>query len=328
MFGTSDAGLYVNEYAVTDIYGVANFYDVLQGDYILEEVNTPPQYVVPSAQNVKINWNEVTLTYFDNALKKFRVDVQKSDKETETSQGNASLSGAVYGIYKGDQLIDRYTTDNNGRFTTTDYICGNDWTIREISPSEGYLLDRTVYPVGAEAEQYTLEYNSTANDVFESVIKGNIAIIKHSNDGSTQIETPEVGAEFEVFLKSAGGYNEAKPSEKDLLVCDENGFAKTKDLPYGIYTVKQTKGWEGNELMSAFDVYIAKNDQTYRYLINNATFESYLKVIKIDAETGNVIPYAGAGFQLYDPNGNLITQSLHTPHLLLLTRFIRTRKVI
>ena len=71
--------------------------------------------------------------------------------------------------------------------------------------------------------------------VTEDVIKGNIAMIKHSDDGSTQIETPEVGAEFEVYLKSSGSYANAVETERDYLTCDENGFAQTKDMPYGIY---------------------------------------------------------------------------------------------
>lgn len=131
-----------------------------------------------------------------------------------------------------------------------------------------------------------MEYNSAKNDVNEQVIKGNIAIIKHTDDGETGIETPEEGAVFEVFLKSAGSFEQAKESERDKLVCDENGFAQTKDMPYGIYTVKQTSGWEGRELMKPFDVFISSDGQTYRYLINNANFESYIKVVKKDAETG------------------------------------------
>lgn len=138
-----------------------------------------------------------------------------------------------------------------------------------------------------------MEYNTTANDVTEQIIKGRIAIIKHTDDGETQLETPEAGAEFAVFLKAAGSYDSAKASERDYLTCDENGFAETKALPYGIYTVHQTKGWDGRELLADFDVYIAKDGQTYRYLANNRNFESYIKIVKVDAETGKVIPLAG-----------------------------------
>ena len=241
-----------------------------------------------------------------------------------TAQGDASLAGAVYGIYKGEELIDTYTTDKNGQFTTKYYVCGNDWTVREISPSEGYLLDRTIHKVGAEPELYTVEFNSTANDVTEQVIKGNIAIIKHTDNGETQIETPETGAAFEVFRKAAGSFDAAKETERDILTCDENGFAQTKDMPYGIYTVRQTSGWEGRELMKPFDVFISKDGQTYRYLINNANFESYIKVVKKDAETGNTIPYAGAGFQIYDPNGNLVKMTFTYPEVTTIDTFYTT----
>ena len=88
-------------------------------------------------------------------MKKWNVTVTKSDSETGTPQGDASLGGAVYGIYKGEQLIDRYTTDANGQFTTKYYVCGDDWSVREITPSEGYLLDESSHHIGAEAVSYT-----------------------------------------------------------------------------------------------------------------------------------------------------------------------------
>ena len=327
LYGTSLSGLPVDEYAVTDANGVARFEDVLisgSAPYTVEEVDTAIRYVVPASQTAPIEWEKVTSRTFNNVLKKFQVTVTKSDAETGTAQGDASLAGATYGIFKGEELIDTYVTDANGQFTTKYYICDDDWTIKEISPSEGYLLDPTVHHVGAEPQLYTVEYNSTANDVNEQVIKGNISLIKHTDDGETQIETPETGATFEVFLKSAGNYEAAKETERDILTCDENGFAQSKDMPYGIYTVRQTSGWEGRELMKAFDVFINKDAQTYRYLINNANFESYIKIVKKDAETGKTIPYAGVGFQIYDPNGNLVTMTFTYPEITTIDTFYTT----
>lgn len=322
LYGTSLSGLAVDEYAVTDSTGKAVFSDVLIGTgYTLEEVDTAIRYVVPEQQTAAVEWNTVTNKSFTNILKKWNVTVTKSDAETGLPQGDATLAGAVYGIYKGDQLVDTYTTDANGQFTTKYYVCGDDWTIREITPSEGYLLDSTVYPIGAEAKNYTVEYSTTANDVTEQIIKGRIAIIKHTDDGETQLETPEAGAEFAVFLKATGSYESAKASERDYLICDENGYAVTKDLPYGIYTVHQTKGWDGRELLADFDVYISKDGQTYRYLANNRNFESYIKIVKVDAETGKVIPLAGAGFRLYRPDGSLITQTFTYPEVTTIDTF-------
>ena len=314
LYGTSLSGLPVDEYAVTDSSGVARFENVLIGSgYVLEEVDTPIRYVVPEAQTATIEWNKITDKTVNNVLKKFRVTVTKSDVETGTPQGDGSLAGAVYGLYKGDTLIDSFTTDENGQFTTGYYVCDSDWTVREISPSEGYLLDSTIHHVGAEPELYEIERNHTANDVTEQIIKGDIAIIKHTDDGETQIETPEEGAEFLVYLEAAGSYENAKESERDVLICDENGFAQSKKLPYGTYIVHQTKGWEGRELMDDFEVYIAQDGQTYRYLINNANFASFIKVVKVDAETGVTIPYAGAGFQIYRPDGSKVEMTFTYP---------------
>lgn len=318
LYGTSLSGIPVDEYAVTDHMGVATFSDILiSGDtpYILEEVETADRYVVPAEQDVTINWKDVTNATFHNVLKKFRVIVTKTDRETGTPQGDSTLAGAVYGIYQGEELIDTYTTDKNGSFTTKYYVCGDDWTIREIEPSEGYLLDETVYHVGAEAKNYTVEFNTASNDVTEQVKKGKVSIIKHTDDGSTQIETPESGAEFQIYLKSAGGYDNAKDSERDTMICDENGYAETKDLPYGIYTVHQTKGWKGREMIDDFDVFIQRDGHIYRYLINNRLFESYLKIVKKDAETGKTIPLEGAGFQIYDESGKLVTMKYTYPEV-------------
>ncbi len=327
LYGTSLSGYPVDEYAVTNAKGVAKFENVLisgNTPYTLEEVDTAIRYVVPASQTAPIEWNKVTNRSFHNILKKFNVTVTKTDAETGKPQGDASLAGAVYGIYKGEELIDTYTTDANGQFTTKYYICDNDWTIREISPSEGYLLDTTIHKVGAEPELYTVELNSTENAVNEQVIKGNISIIKHTDNGETQIETPEEGAVFEVYLKAAGSYEAAKETEHDTFTCDENGFAQSKDMPYGIYTVKQTSGWEGRELMKPFDVFINQDGQTYRYLINNANFESYIKIVKKDAETGKTIPYAGAGFQIYDPSGSLVSMTFTYPEVTTIDTFYTT----
>ena len=318
LYGTSLSGANVDLYATTNADGVATFTNVLvSGDklYTLEEVDTADRYVVPKKQTAPIEWNKVTQRSFDNVLKKWNLTVTKTDAETKSAQGDATLAGAVYGIYNNGKLVDKYTTDKNGSFTTSYYLCGDNWTLKEIEPSEGYLLDETEYHIGAEAKKYTLENNSVSIGVTEDILKGKIAIIKHTDDGSTKIETPEKGAEFQVYLKSSGSYAKAKESERDTLVCDEYGFAETKDLPYGTYTVHQTKGWNGTEFISDFDVFVSENNKTYKYLINNASLESYVKIIKVDSETGKQIPYAGAGFQIYDSNGNKVTMKYTYPNV-------------
>ena len=289
--------------------------------YTISEKNVPIKYVVPASQTVTLTADETTSVTFENVLKKFTLEVTKKDSEKAEKQGDASLAGAVYGVFKDSVLIDEYTTDENGYFKTKEYVCGN-YTVQEISPSEGYLLDKTVYSVGAEAENYSIEHNPISMTVTEDVIKGNITIIKHSDDGSTQIETPEVGAEFEVYLKSSGSYEAAKDSEKDYLVCDENGYAATKKLPYGIYVVHQTKGWESTEYMEDFEVVISENEKEYFYLLNDAVKKSFVKIVKKDAETGNVIPVSGIGFKVWDcANSEYISQKIYYPSEMILDTF-------
>lgn len=440
LYGTSLSGLEVDEYAVTDENGVARFEDVLisgENQYTIEEVDTAIRYVIPDAQTVSIQWDQVAERSFYNVLKKFTVTVTKTDSETGEPQGDASLAGAKYGIYKGGEQIDVYYTNENGQFTTKEYICDTDWIIQEIEPSEGYLLDTTIHPVGADPGLYVVEHNTTSNDVTEEIIKGNIRLIKHidaededvetvpeepessteseatesdleekelpaeapsaeesiegtessnveneqaevdsnsseetvpqdpedtlssaadaeagtetpdtdtsqteteSEDSSTSepvtpgdieasggegvIEQPEEGAVFEIYLASAGSYDATKESERDLLVTDSDGIAISKDLPYGLYRVHQTEGMEGQAFVPDFTVYISTHGQTYSYILNNQTINSFIRIEKHDAETGKIIPAAGVGFQIRDlSTGELISQTIYYPTPVTLNTF-------
>lgn len=297
----------------TNSKGEFELTDLFPGSYTVTEI-TDSKYEPQKSQTVKVESGKTATVTFKNVLKKWNLTVTKTDAETKSAQGDATLAGAVYGIYNNGKLVDKYTTDKNGSFTTSYYVCGDNWTLKEIEPSEGYLLDETEYHIGAEAKKYTLENNSVSIGVTEDILKGKISIIKHTDDGSTKIETPEVGAEFQVYLKSSGSYTKAKESERDTLICDEYGFAETKDLPYGTYTVHQTKGWNGTEFIADFDVFISENNKTYKYLINNASLESYVKIVKVDSETGKQIPYAGAGFQIFAPDRNKVTMKYTYPN--------------
>ena len=302
----------------TDSDGTAIFTDIPVFDssndpivYTVSENDVPVKYVVPAEQTVTLEADETVEVTFENKLKKFTAEVTKKDSENVTAQGNASLAGAVYGLYCGDERVATYTTDENGYFRTDEFVCGN-YTLQELSPSEGYLLNDEIYNIGAEPENYSIEVNPTSLDVTEDVKKGNIAIIKHSDDDENVVENLEMGAEFEIFLKSAGSFDAAKESEKDYLITDKNGFAVSKLMPYGVYTVRQTKTVNDAEFVSDFDVFIAENEKTYEYILNNKPFKSYIHVTKLDAETGKVIPYEGAGFQIFDAKNNLVNMGVDT----------------
>lgn len=271
--GASLSGLPVDEYAVTDSTGKAVFSDMLIGTgYVLSEVDTDVRYVIPEDQTAAVEWSKVTHKSIHNVLKKWNATVTKSDSATGTPQGDAKLSGAVYGVYKGGQLVDTYVTDGNGQFTTVYYACGDDWTIREITPSEGYLLDSTVYPVGAEPQRYTAEYNPIALDVTEQVIRGGVALTKVDKDYP---ENKLEGAVFEVYRDS--NRNQELDAEDELLGTMEElggGEYALTGLCYGGYFAKEAQAPEGF------------------YLDENA----YYFAITTDGETVTVENEAGKGF--------------------------------
>lgn len=295
----------------TDKNGEFTLNNIPAGTYTVTE-HAMVEHVQPKSQTVTVRVNQTAEVKFHNILKKFSVEVTKKDSEKGKEQGDATLKGAVYGLYNNGELVKEYTTDEDGKFTTDYEICGSKWTLKELVPSEGYNLDKTVYEIPAGAENFKIELNTIKKDVYEPVIKGTISIVKHV-DGESQIETPEEGAEFQVYLKSAGSYDKANPDERDVLVCNEYGFAKTKKLPYGVYTVHQIKAWEGKKFLNDFDIFISKNNKEYPILAINPTITTYLKIVKADAETHKTITRAGTGYQIYDPEGNLISMKFTYP---------------
>lgn len=253
------------------------------------------------------------------------------------ASGNASLAGAefTFRYYDGQYATAAeaeasgaptrtwvFKTNNRGIINLLDTslkISGNDLffaennyptlplgtlLIQETKAPEGYLIDPTVY-VRNITPDGTLEAVNSYNApvVQEQVIMGRIQIVKHTDTGITKVETPEVGATFNIYLVSAGSYDAAPASARAQLTIDKDGFAISPYLPYGLYAVEQTSGWEGSKLMEPFTVMIGENGKTYSYIINNQRFYSYLKVVKVDAITGVAIPAAGVGFQIIDPDG-------------------------
>lgn len=430
---------------VTGPDGTIRVDNLQAGNYTVTE-KAPDKYVQPESQQVTIYPGRTSSVSFSNILKKFTVEMEKVDSATGEAQGDSTLDGAVYGMFKGETLLDTYTTANGGKFTTKEYPCGPDYSIREISPSEGYLLDETVYPVGAEPGNFTLENNSIPMTATEDVILGSIAITKHTDqpaipdqeepapqsdapaeesnpaesvpvedvpveepaesnsveeaptssssgisestpvpedaDASSsqpeesaesgptaesaeepspesspapesepqpapsvssvpeiipaaaslaskapvlplsaaassddvQIEQPEEGAQFQIYLASAGSYENAKETERDLLTTDSYGFARSKDLPYGLYIVHQTKGAEGQKFVPDFSVFISEHGKTYYFILNNPTFTSLIRFEKKDAESGKIIPLAGTAVKIRNADtGEWVVQHINYP---------------
>ena len=303
--GASLSGLPVDEYAVTDSTGKAVFSDVLIGTgYVLSEVDTDVRYVIPEDQTAAVEWSKVTHKSIHNVLKKWNATVTKSDSATGTPQGDAKLSGAVYGVYKGGQLVDTYVTDGNGQFTTVYYACGDDWTIREITPSEGYLLDDTVYPVGAEPQRYTAEYNPIALDVTEQVIRGGVNLTKVDKDYP---ENKLEGAVFEVYRDS--NRNQELNDEDELLGTMEDlggGEYALTGLCYGGYFAKETKAPEGFYLdESAYYFAITTDGETVT--VENEAGKGFLNAAQVGSlrivKTSSDGKLAGFSFRVTGANG-------------------------
>ena len=420
---------------VTGPDGTIRVDNLQAGNYTVTE-KAPDKYVQPESQQVTIYPGQISSVNFSNILKKFTVDMEKVDSVTGEAQGDSTLDGAVYGLFKGETLLDTYTTANGGKFTTKKYPCGPDYSIREISPSEGYLLDETVYPVGAQPGNFTLENNSIPMTATEDVILGSIAITKHTDQPATpeqeepvpqlevpteesnpaesapaesnpigeapasssseipestpmpeesaeseapaepaeepssesspapesqpepapsastvpqlvpavaslaskasvlplsaaasgdevQIEQPEEGAEFQVYLASAGSYENAKETERDLLITDSYGFAQSKPMPYGLYVVHQTAGAEGQKFVPDFSVFISEHGKTYYYILNNPTFTSLIRFEKKDLESGKIIPLAGTAVKIRNADtGEWVVQHINYPSPIDINTFV------
>ena len=303
--GTSTTGIAVEEYAITNAEGVAIFEDIPLGDnYVLEEVETAERYVVPAKQNVKVEWEYVTEASFNNVLKKFNLVLTKTDAEKGGAQGDATLEGAVYGIYKDGELLKSYTTDANGKFTTDYFVCGEGYTVKEITPSKGYLLDETVYTLDVDADNYTIEKNTESLAVTEQVIKGTVQLTKVDKDFP---ENKLTGAEFEVYVDTN---NDKKLDANDTLLGKltevERGIYNMSGLVYGGYFVKETVAPKGFILDSnAYYFEIAENGKTV--VVENEAGKGFvnvsqsgsLKIVKTSSD-GKV---EGFSFRVTSENG-------------------------
>lgn len=303
--GTSITGIVVEEYAITNAEGVAIFEDIPVGDnYVLEEVETAERYVVPAKQNVKVEWEYVTEASFNNVLKKFNLVLTKTDAEKGGAQGDATLEGAVYGIYKNGELLKSYTTDANGKFTTDYFVCGGGYTVKEITPSKGYLLDETVYTPDVAADNYAIEKNTESLAVTEQVIKGTVQLTKVDKDYP---ENKLTGAEFEVYVDTN---NDKKLDANDTLLGKlteaERGIYNMSGLVYGGYFVKETVAPKGFILDSnAYYFEIAENVKTV--VVENEAGKGFVNVsqsgsLKI-VKTSSDDKVEGFSFRVTSENG-------------------------
>jgi hypothetical protein len=255
------------------------------------------------------------------------ITITKEDSETGAiAQGDATLTGAVYGLYARSNIVhpDGHTgilytagtlvatfpaTDENRQARLDNLYLGN-YYVKEITPSTGYLLDTKEYDVAVTYEGQDVPNVVRTSTVTEDVIKGNIRLVKHLQEkdpsAASRPQVPEVGAEFDIILKSSG-------VTYAHIVTDADGFAQANMLPYGNYIVRQTKGKEGYSFITDFEVFIRAHERTYSYILENLDYTSQLQVLKKDAETGELVKVAGAKFEIYNEAGKKIVQTVLYP---------------
>lgn len=263
-----------------------------------------------------------------------------------TTRGDGILTGAEFQVlagaditdrqgnvvyHKGDIVIASLKTAGEDASVTTDSLWPGLYEIIEITPPTSYHpSDKSFFVDARSAATQSVEVVVTYEGLkTNEIMTGLYAIVKFLGDNEVHddagiVETPEVGAEFEVYLKSAGSYENARAFERDYLTTNKYGFAKTKLLPYGVYVLKQAKAQAGYAIKSPMDIFIRGTEDPADppiLTINNQAIRYRLKFIKVDAETGNTIAVANTAFKLKDGDGNYVTQTVHYPNEMTIDTF-------
>lgn len=258
--------------------------------YTILERTPPPGYVKDTTPHpFYLTYNAATMDVVDDpSAVKITVKKKDSGNGTTTPAGNASLAGAVYRVYylqNGTTVYKDITTGSNGVAILNDVPLG-EIKIQEISAPVGYKLDSTVHTYNVTSDKVTSAvYEMEPEDFTEDVFKGHIQITKQIEMLGADAQL-EQGAEYQVYLKSAGSYANAKDTERDYLVTGADGKSITKDLPYGTYTLHQVKGVPGREFKD-MDVDVHENGKTYEVTLTNELKYAPLKIVKT-SEGGNV----------------------------------------
>ena len=259
--------------------------------------------------NTKLEGAEYTVKYYDTLSDTDPAQDGNAPKYTwvfKTDENGIIWLGEDWLISGSDGLI----SDFGGSYT----IPIGTITIQETKAPEGYLLNDTVYVAKTDIVNGTVRTTNLPTDdnaAQETPYEGTISIQKFLGGGST-VKTSEPDAEFEIYLTSAGSYDAAPEESRQTITTDANGYAITKRLPYGTYTVHQTKGNNKYYFVDDMEITISENNANYHKILEDSPIEFYIKMVKKDASTGNTVNVAGTTFELYDDNGSKISFNIMT----------------
>lgn len=334
---------------VTDENGVAVSELLRKGRYIVREHGETAGYVFEEiALDAVVKPNETTDLSVTNQPMRVRLKLYKRDADEYTgkpadapgTRGDGELTGAVFRVLaaqditdrqgnviyeKGDVVVDSLTTAGEDASVTTDALWPGVYEIVELAPPVGYQASDTAITIDTrDAARQSVEAVITYEGVITNSIKmGAQAIVKllggmSDDPDPDRVETPEAGAEFLVYLRKAGSYENARAFERDRLVTDENGYAKTKALPYGVYVLEQIKGAPGYELKGPILFEIDGTEDILNpppLTLSDRPIRYRLRLMKTDSETGKTITLSGVSFKLRDETGEFVTQTVSYPTL-------------
>ncbi|MBQ9262862.1 MAG: hypothetical protein IJ189_01470 [Clostridia bacterium] len=340
---------------VTDDNGIAMSEPIRKGRYIVKEHGETAGYVFEEVTlNCTVKSDEITDLSATNQPAQVRLKLYKRDADeyagdpadAPLTRGDGVLNGAVFQVLAGENIMDRQgnilyekgavvvdslKTAGEDASVTTEELWPGMYEIVELTPPTGYqTTDKHILVDAASAAQQSKEAVITYKGVVcNEILYGCYGFVKFMGDNEIHneaglIETPEAGAIFNVYLKKAGSFEAARAFERDTITTDEYGKATTKMLPYGIYTVHQTKAKEGYAIKAPFDIFIRGTenpDNPPNMILNNEAIRYRLKFIKVDAETGKTITLANTAFKLKDANGEYVTQTVHYPRTQVIDTF-------
>lgn len=236
-----------------------------------------------------------------------KVTINKVDKDTKLSvpQGDATLKGATYGIYKEDGTkVSSITTNDKGIVTSGTLPSQGRYYLQEELPSQGYELDtdNRYYFVITKDNLYPTV------TVYEKVIERHFDLFKVFATDKTGFLIGEPNVSFDIYLKSSN-------KKVARITTNEKGYAEAV-LPYGKYIVKQVSSTLNHEKIEDFEITINENtEEPYYHLISNAEIKAKLKVVKIDADSKEVIKMSGIKFKIFDlQNNEYVCQNVTYPN--------------
>lgn len=334
---------------VTDENGVAVSEPLRKGRYIVREQGKTAGYVFEEiALDAVVKPDETTDLSVTNQPVQVRLKLYKRDADEYAgkpadapgTRGDGELTGAVFRVLaaqditdrqsnviyeKGAVVVDSLTTAGEDASVTTDALWPGMYEIVELTPPVGYQASDTAITIDTrDAARQSVEAVITYEGVITNSIKmGAQAIVKllggmSDDPDPDRVETPEAGAEFLVYLRKAGSYENARAFERDRLVTDENGYAKTKALPYGVYVLEQIKGAPGYELKGPILFEIDGTEDVLNpppLTLSDRPIRYRLRLIKTDSETGKAVTLSGVSFKLRDETGEFVTQTVSYPTL-------------